>query len=51
MALGFAKTSGDSFLPSFRFNAVSGDAVIVGSTKNADGVSYDKFENDDERMS
>lgn len=44
MALGFTKTTGDSFLPSFRFNAVSGDAVIAGSEKAADGVSWDKFE-------
>lgn len=46
MALGFTKSSGEDFLPSFRFNAVSGDAVIVGSKKNADGVTWDKFENE-----
>ena len=46
MALGFAKTTGDSFLPSFRFNAVSGDAVVAGSTKDADGSTWNKFENE-----
>lgn len=47
MALGFAKsTGGESFLPSFRFNAVSGDAVIAGSTKSSDGVTWEKFENE-----
>jgi hypothetical protein len=46
MALGFAKSSGDSFLPSFRFNAVSGDVVIAGSTKNPDGQTWDKFEHE-----
>jgi hypothetical protein len=46
MALGFMKASnsGDGFLPSLRFNAVSGDCVVAGSEKNADGVTWDKFE-------
>lgn len=47
MALGFAKsTGGESFLPSFRFNAVSGDAVVAGSTKSPDGITWEKFENE-----
>ena len=46
MAMGLQKSSGADFLPSFRFNAVSGLAVIAGSTKANDGVSYEKFEND-----
>ena len=46
MALGFTKTTGDSFLPSFRFNAVSGDAVVAGSAKASDGVTWEKFENE-----
>ena len=46
MAMGLQKSSGADFLPSFRFNAVSGLAVIAGSTKANEGVSYEKFEND-----
>ena len=46
MAMGLQKSSGADFLPSFRFNAVSGLAVIAGSRKANDGVSYEKFEND-----
>jgi hypothetical protein len=44
MALGFTKSSGggEDFLPSFRFNAVSGDAEIVGNVKSADGVTWEK---------
>ena len=39
MALGFAQSNNDGgeFLPTFRFNAVSGDAVIVSSEKSGDG--------------
>ena len=44
MALGLQKTLSDNdFLPAFKLNAVSGDAVIAGSTRNADGLSWDKF--------
>ena len=46
MALGFTKNSGEEFLPSFRFNSVSGDATVNGSKKNADGVTWDKFEHE-----
>jgi hypothetical protein len=47
MALGFTKSTndGNDFLPVFKFNAVSGDAVIVGSNKNAAG-EYEKYENE-----
>jgi hypothetical protein len=45
MALGFTKNTnnGEEFLPSFRFNAVSGDSVIAGSKKNAAG-EFEKYE-------
>lgn len=45
MALGFTKSTsnGEDFLPVFKFNAVSGDAVIAWSEKNASG-EYDKQE-------
>lgn len=46
MALGFAKASSNDFLPSLRFNAVSGDCIVAGATKNADGTSWDKFEHE-----
>jgi hypothetical protein len=46
MALGFQKNSGEDFLPSFRFNAISGLAVIAGSEKSPDGVSWEKTEKD-----
>ena len=47
MALGLQKTLSDKdFLPSFRFNSVSGDAVIAGSKRSADGTSWEKFTKD-----
>lgn len=46
MALGFSKASSDEFLPSLRFNAVSGDCIVAGSKKNEDGQTWDKYEHD-----
>ena len=45
MALGFTKNSGEDFLPSFRFNAVSGDAIVAWSEKDAAG-EWEKKEKD-----
>ena len=46
MALGFTKAGGDGdFSPVFKFNAISGDAVIASSVKSASG-EWEKVEND-----
>lgn len=44
MGLGISnKNTGEEFLPVFKFNAVSGDAVIASSEKNSSG-EYEKSE-------
>lgn len=45
MALGFTKNSGEDFIPSFRFNAVSGDALIAWSEQDKNG-EWEKKEKD-----
>jgi hypothetical protein len=46
MAMGLTKSGGDGdFTPVFKFNAVSGDAVIASSAKNASG-EWEKAEKD-----
>lgn len=45
MALGFMKaSSGEDFLPSLRINVISGDCIVAGSEKNADGQTWNKYE-------
>ena len=43
MAFGFKRSGGEEFYPSFRFNAVSGDATINGSERGSDG-QFEKYE-------
>ena len=41
MALGLSYNSGEEYLPSFRYNSISGEAVIASNEKNASG-EYEK---------
>ena len=41
MALGLSYNSGEEYLPSFRYNSISGEAVIASSEKNESG-EYEK---------
>ena len=46
MALGFQRSSGEDFLPSFRFNSISGDIIVASSVKNEKTNEWEKTENE-----